>query len=395
MTPSFPILKLKKREERRIEAGHLWIFSNEIDTEQTPLKQFEPGQLVAVESANGKKIGTAYVNPHSLICARLMSRKVEELTAAWFIERFQKALHLRERFYAKPFYRLLFAEGDCVPGLIVDRYGDVLVAQISTAGMERCKTMIVEALCAVLKPKSILWRNDVSLRELEGLSFEVAAAYGDPPKEVFLTEHETTFHIPIWEGQKTGWFFDQHENRAWFLKHVRGKRILDVFSYIGAWGVEAAVHGAKEVVCVDSSQTALHWLTQNAERNQVTDRVKIICDDAFDVLRALVAQKKMFDVVVVDPPAFIKRQKDMSAGFKAYQRLNQLALSLLPADGLLMSASCSMHLSDDDFMNMLFQASDESGNTAQLLWRGGQASDHPVHLAIPETRYLKCAVLHT
>ncbi|MGH9455647.1 MAG: class I SAM-dependent rRNA methyltransferase, partial [Terriglobia bacterium] len=231
---SLPPLILKQNEDRRLRAGHLWVFSNEVDIARTSLKDFAPGDAVEIQSHNGRFIGSGYVNPNSLIAARILSRDEKHLPdRSLLVHRLNIALSLRERLYPKPFYRLVFGESDNLPGLVVDRYGDVLVAQITTAGMEKMKTDIVAALTKVLRPAGILFRNDVGIRELEGLPLYTEVAYGSIPDTVALEEHGQKFEVALAGGQKTGWFFDQHDNRGRLLRYVPGQRVLDVFSYVG------------------------------------------------------------------------------------------------------------------------------------------------------------------
>ncbi|HSN18432.1 MAG TPA: RlmI/RlmK family 23S rRNA methyltransferase, partial [Gammaproteobacteria bacterium] len=238
---SLPPLILRKNEDRRLRAGHLWVFSNEVDIGRTPLKAFQPGDLVEIQSASGHVIGTGYVNPNSLISARILSRDPQHLPdRSLLVHRLNIALALRERLYPKPYYRLVFGESDGLPGLVVDRYGDVLVCQVTTAGMERLKADIVAALEKVLKPAVIVFRNDVGVRELEGLPLYVETALGTAPATVQVEEHGQKFEAPLEGGQKTGWFFDQHDNRARLLRYVKGQRVLDVCSYVGGWSVQAA-----------------------------------------------------------------------------------------------------------------------------------------------------------
>jgi 23S rRNA (cytosine1962-C5)-methyltransferase len=387
LVAQLPVLRLKRNEDRRLHAGHLWIFSNEIDTQQTPLAKFEAGDLVRVLAHNDRALGLAYVNPRSLIAARLLSTWTMP-DAAWLKNRIKKALALRERLYQKPYYRLVYGESDGLPGLVVDRYGGACVVQIGTAGMERLKLPIQEALRQVLKCESLLFKNDGSARELEGLPSYVEAALGafDGPGRVL--EDDLEFEAPLLEGQKTGWFFDQAHNRRALSKYVRkGARVLDVFSYVGAWGVRAARHGAKEVMMVDSSAAALELAEANAARNGVA--VLTRKGDAFQVLEDLMAQGTRFDVVIIDPPAFAKRKKDQPKALAAYKRLNQLAISLLVDDGILVSCSCSFHVSAEDLQDAIAKAARGADRQLQILEAGGQAPDHPVHPAIPETRYLK------
>ncbi len=389
-------LRLKKHEERRLRAGHLWVYSNEVDTARTPLAAFAAGQPVLIEAANGKPLGTGYVNPHSLICARLVSRDpAHALGRSLLVHRINVALALRERLYDKPYYRLAHGEGDLLPGLVVDRYGDVLVVQFTTAGMEQARDAVVDALQKVLKPAGILLRNDSPIRALEGLHTYVEVI-GAVPDQIDLEENGARFRVSVQAGQKTGWFYDQRENRARLARYVKGLRVLDLFSYVGGWGVQAACAGAREVICVDASQEALAQVAVNAELNGVQDRVRTHKGDAFDVLRELREAREHFDVVVLDPPAFIKRRKDAKAGIEAYQRINQQAMQVLAKDGILVSASCSYHLEAATLQQVVLAASRHLDRSVQILERGRQGADHPVHAAIPETEYLKalyCRVL--
>src|SRR3990172_7972891 len=281
---TLPILRLKKNEDRRLRAGHIWIFSNEVDTQATPLTAFESGQAAIIEDAKGHVLGAGYVNPHALICARLVSRDPRYvLDQSLLTHRLNIALALRERLFAEPFYRLVFGDADALPGLVVDRYGDVLVVQITTAGMERVKDEILAALSKVIRPTAIWLRNDSSIRALEGLPSYSEAAFGDMPETVELVEHGLRFEVPLRTGQKTGWFYDQRMNRARLRAYAKGARVLDIFSYLGGFGLHAAAAGATEVVCADSSATAVAGIKRNAELNGLSERVKIEQGDAFDL----------------------------------------------------------------------------------------------------------------
>lgn len=389
-----PALCLKAQQDRRIRAGHSWVYSNEVDTSKTPLKEFQPGEQAALLDAKEKWLGWVYVNPRSLICARVVSRSREHLIdQSLLVHRLKVALALRERLYPSPYYRLVFAESDGLPGLIVDRYGEYLAVQISTAGMEALREQVVAALQKVLKPKAIVLRNDVPLRELEGLPRYVEVAAGELPEFVSVYEEGCQFRVSVLEGQKTGWFYDQAANRTRLLPYVQGKRVLDLFSYVGGWGISAVKGGAHSAVCVDASAAALGMLQENAALNQVDDRVSAVKGDAFTVLKQLKEEKERFDVIVADPPAFIKRRKDMKEGTLAYRRINEAAMGLLNRDGLLVSASCSHHMDESRLVTTVQQAARHMDRTLQLLERGQQGPDHPVHPAIPETAYLKAAYL--
>ncbi|QIK37291.1 class I SAM-dependent rRNA methyltransferase [Caldichromatium japonicum] len=387
-------LILRKDQERRLLAGHCWIYSNEVDTDETPLKGLEPGQPVEVISQRGRWLGYGYVNPHSLICARLLSRDRSQPPGPTFwLKRLHQALSLRERLYERPFYRLVFGEADGLPGLIVDRYDDLLAVQLTTAGMEHCRAEILTALEQVLRPQAIVLRNDTPVRELEGLEQGVEWVLGEPRTEVRVSEEGLVFAIDPGRGQKTGWFFDQAENRKRLARYGVGQRVLDVFSYLGAWGLRAAALGAQEVLCIDSSTEALQALMINAERNGLAGRIQTLQGDAFEHLRALREQGERFDTLILDPPAFIKRRKDEPEGLAAYRQINRLGLELLRPDGLLITSSCSFHLGRETFQRLVQQAAQRNGRRIQILEVGQQGPDHPIHPAIPETAYLKTLVV--
>ncbi|AUM13395.1 class I SAM-dependent rRNA methyltransferase [Ketobacter alkanivorans] len=387
---NLPRIRLKSKEERRIKSGHLWIYSNEVDTAVTPLQGLEAGLEVLFEEASGKPLGRGYVNPHSLICGRLLTRDAKRSLDQRFLEfRLQQALALRERAYDQPYYRLVYGDSDGLSGLVVDRFGDYLVAQLNTAGMERLKAPLLAALEAVLKPKAVLWRNDSAQREQEGLPLEVVVAAGEWPQQIDVVENGLAFQVASESGQKTGWFYDHRESRRELTRWVKGKRVLDVFSYVGGWGLQAMAAGAASLTAIDASEAALDQLQANAERQGVAENVTSYEGNAFDVLRALLEQEEKFDVIVVDPPAFIKRKKDFKSGLNAYSKLNGLALRLLERDGILVSASCSMHLPEETLLDTVRGAARHVDRHAQLVYRGTQGPDHPVHPAIPETHYLK------
>jgi len=390
MATTLPILRLLKHKDRRLRAGHMWIFSNEVDNRNTPLTDYEPGEAVLIQDASGHNLGTGYVNPHALICARLVSRNPKyPLDKSLIVHRLNVALSLRSRLFEHPFYRLVYGDSDGLPGLVVDRFGDVLVAQITTAGMERLKNEVVTALEKVIRPSAILLRNDTSSRELEGLDSYVETAMGEMPDQLDIIENDIRFTASASQGQKTGWFFDQRSNRASMQKYVKDMRVLDVFSYVGGWGIQAAKAGADSVTCVDSSALAIESVNVNAELNQVGDRVVAVKEEAFEALRQIRAEREKFDVVIIDPPAFIKRKKDVNEGLKAYHRLNRMAMQVLSKDGILISCSCSYHLQQDKLREIILGASRHIDRFAQIVEHGQQGPDHPVHPGIPETEYLK------
>lgn len=390
-----PELRLRRGEDRRLRAGHLWVFSNEIDTKATPLAGFEPGAQVRIVGDRDHVLGVGYLNPATLIAARILARDSESrLGRGWIAARLRQALALRDSLYSSPHYRWVFGESDSLPGLVLDRYGDLVVGQIATLGMERLRGEVESAIREVLQPATLLWKNDSGARQLEGLPEVVEAAWGSIPDEATVIERltegrELAFTVALAGGQKTGWFFDQSFNRSLLPRFLKtGARVLDVCSYAGGWAVTAAACGAREVGCVDSSAAALAFAERNIAANSSLTAV-LHRGDAFDVLAALAEAGERYDAVIVDPPAFIKRRKEIPQGQAAYRKLNQLALRVLEPGGLLVSCSCSHHLDADELLAAIQGAARHVDRFVQVLHEGGQSPDHPRHPAIPETRYLK------
>lgn len=391
-----PALYLKSNADKRLKRGHLWIYSNEVNVERSPLKDFALGAQAEIFSHSGRSLGVATINANNLICGRLVSRESQyPLDKSLLVHRIKQALELREMAFPEPCYRLVFGDSDLLPGLVVDRFFDYVVVQMSTAGMDLVKDEIVDALVQVLKPKGILLKNDHSARELEGLPLYVENPYGDMPEAVELVENGTRFLAPVIDGQKTGWFYDHRVNRALLQPMVKDKRVLDVFSYVGGWGVEMAQAGASEVICVDASAQALDWVAENAALNGLENRVQTMHGKAIEALKQLIDDKQRFDVVVMDPPAFIKRKKDQKKGEAAYRHINELAMRLLGRDGLLVAGSCSMHLGKETLVDIVRGAGRHLDRHVQIIHQGGQGADHPVHPAIPETDYLKAVFART
>jgi len=386
-------LYLKKKCERRTHGGHLWVYSNEIDTRKSPLQSFSPGQEIIVKDYAERVVGKGYINPRSLITARLLSFDADTVfDNAFFCTRISEALALREQLYSKPYYRLIYGESDGLAGLIVDRFADTLVVQINSAGMEQKLETIKTALLQVLAPARILLRNDSSMRQLEGLESYNRFIYGEPLERVQVEENGVIFNALITQGQKTGWFYDHRTNRSLLKSFVQNKQVLDVFSYLGGWGIQAAVFGAESVCCLDSSERAIGEIKQNAQLNNVADKVSTLCQDAFEGLNTLLKEGRSYQVIILDPPAFIKRKKDLTEGQLAYRRINELALRLLTPGGILFTASCSMHLATTELVDILRRCARKLKRNVQIIAQGHQAADHPIHPAIPETDYLKLLV---
>lgn len=391
MLNSFQKLRLKRGEDRRIRAGHLWVFSNEVDVKATPLTDLEPGADTEVSDYKGNVLGYATVSPRSLICARIYSKSPQHFGEDLFASRLASALALREQLFTEPFYRLVHAEGDMLPGLVVDRFGDHLTVQITTLGMDVRRHALAAALHRVLSPKSILWDNTVSLRSLEGLPL-TRTKEGPCLDTLDVPENGCTFTVSMNEGQKTGWYYDQRPNRALIQRLAGGKSVLDAFCYAGGFGVNAGKGGATSVVFADASQRALAMASHNLHANAPETACETVAGDAFETLKQLKDDGRRFDIVSIDPPAFIKRRRDHTEGLTAYRRLNLLAMSLVKENGLFFTSSCSQLLQTEELRACTSHAAARLGLHPRLLFTGFQGQDHPVHCAMPETAYLKCLV---
>jgi 23S rRNA (cytosine1962-C5)-methyltransferase len=389
-----PSVLLRAGEDHRVRGGHPWAFSNEIlmDAET---KALPAGSLVTLRTPGGEPLGVATFNPHSLIATRLISSKPDAVIDAHFIgRRLAQATKLRDRLVGVPYYRLIHAEADGLPGLIVDRFGDALVVQVNSAGMESLMPVLMEALEAELSPKTIVFKNDTPVRNLEGLTREVVVAKGDASQSIELIENGARFVADLSGGQKTGWFYDQRDNRRFMAGLAQDARVLDVFCYSGGFGVLAAKHGARSVLCVDSSQPALDAAAEAATLNGVADQVAFKKSDAFDALQELAAEGATFDVVICDPPAFVKSRKDLKTGAQGYRKLVRLAAPLVAPGGFLFVASCS-HLVDVAlFAEQVRRGLRDAEREGRILRSSGAALDHPVHPGLPETAYLKAMTLH-
>ena len=389
-----PILKLAPGREARVASGHPWIYSNEI-VSSPALQALEGGSLVAVEFADGNRVGTATYNPKTLIAGRLLTRLPgEAVDEAFIANKLRTALALRERLFTEPFYRLVHAEADGLPATVVDRFGDVVVVQTNAAGSDRLLEPLLDALETVLKPRAIVVRNDSSARSMEGLEEKSYLARGMLNGPVILRENGAVFPLELLGGQKTGWFYDQRDNRAFMAKLVKpGARVLDVYTYAGGFALPCALAGAASVVAVDRSEPALALVQRAAEANGVTDRVSTRRGEAFTVLEELGRAGETFDIVITDPPAFIKSRKDQNQGLKAYAKLARLAAALVKPGGFFFIASCSFNASGGDFSGAVLRGLVDAKRTGRILRYSGAAPDHPVHPFLPETAYLKALTL--
>lgn len=387
-----PLLRLNKGQERRLKSGHPWAFSNEIGM-KPEYRSLPPGLPVRLEGDDGWRFGTFMFNPHSLIAARLLDRDpAAAIDAAFMRGRIAEAAALRARVCDGPYHRLVHAEADRLPGLVIDRYGDVAVVQANTAGMDRLLPEIVAAVIDLLPVRAVVARNDSAARGHEGLPESVGLLHGsDAAAEVI--EGGVVFPVDPLSGQKTGFFFDQRPNRDRVAALADGARVLDVFCHTGAFGLRCAAAGAADVTLVDASAPALDHARQAAERNGLTARVATRRGDAFDVMTELGQAGERYDIVVCDPPAFAKSKKDQAAGLRAYGRMARLAAPLVAQGGFLFVASCSHHAPAEMFAASIAEALHRARRDARIVASGGAGPDHPVHPLLPESAYLKAQLI--
>jgi 23S rRNA (cytosine1962-C5)-methyltransferase len=384
---------MKSGAEKRLTGGHPWAYSNEIEMNEAA-KALPQGSLVTLTREDGRRLGAAMFNPHSLIAARILSRDPSaEINQRFFERRLQRALKLRERLIGTPYYRLAHAEADGMPGAVIDRFGDVVVVEVNSAGIDQLTEPLVAAIDAILKPTTILLRGEGAARQSEGLEPMTRFAKGGLEGPIELLENGVRFLADPSGGQKTGWFYDQRDNRALMARFAKGGSFLDLYSYTGGFGIQAAMAGATEVVCIDRSEPALALLQQAAELNGVAARVNPQRGEAFDALEQLIVEKRRFDIVTADPPAFVKSKKNLAIGGKAYRKLARLACQAVEPGGLLFIASCSHNMPASDFAHQVARGILEGGRQARQLYATGAAPDHPVHPFLPESAYLKALVL--
>jgi len=385
-------VRLKKNEDRRLRAGHLWVFSNEIANLD---HGFEPGEIVEIVGHGGSYLGRGYINPHSLISVRLLTRGREAIDAGFFAARIGRALDFRRRLFPRDeTYRVVFGESDGLPGLVIDKYDDVLVIQVSTFGMHIRLGEILGALPAAgLTPRAIVLRANTPMAELEGFEGETRVLAGEVSSPVRIVQDGFEFDADVLEGQKTGFYLDQRENRRAAAPLLKGMSVLDCFCYTGAWSVYALKAGAESVTGIDISERAIGAALANAELNSLKPAWEFETGDVFERLEELKDAGKRYDCVILDPPALVKSKRHLKRGEAAYEKLNKLAMQLIETEGLLISCSCSFHISRERFQQILSAAARRRHRTATLIeWRG-QSRDHPVLLSMPETAYLKCAIM--
>lgn len=379
-----PLIRVKPREGKRARAGAPWLFSNEIEMAKT----LSPGTVVNVAFDDGRPLGTGFFNPKSLIAVRLVDPALDTmLDENFFVAKFARALALRDSLYSAPYYRLVHAEGDLLPGLAIDRFGDTVSVQITTAGMEALKDTILAALKRVVDPARIIIRADAPARSLEGLDSYVDAAGSG---RIAVEENGVTYFADAAGGQKTGWYYDQRENRAFMASLSKGKSVLDAYSYVGGFGLAAAKAGAKSVLGLESSAAAVAHAEEAASAGHL--KAEFVKCDVFEELERLGNAKKSFDVVITDPPPFVKAKKDLETGAKAYRKLARLGANVTAPSGILFVASCSHNIAMDRLAFECAAGIARAGRSARLIRQSGAGPDHPSHPMLPESAYLKALV---
>jgi len=383
-------VRLEKGREAQILKGYPWIFAGDvIDSSQWRLA--EKGSLASIENHKGERLGIGYVNPVSQIVCRVLTLKSEPIDSLFFRQRMQAALASREKLIDVPYYRLVHAEADGLPGLLIDRFGGIFVVQVGTAGMEALMPLWAMALESLFAPEAIVLRNDTSAREQEGLKNEVKIMKGAVPDLVEVHENDFIYYADLLRGQKTGWFYDQRDNHKMIAERAKGKTVLDVYAHSGGFGLLAAKHGAASTTLVDSSKLALELAKKAVEKNNVA--ANFIEGDAFKIMEKLAGEGKRYDIVIADPPPFVKAKKDIAAGLKGYEKMAKLAAALVKPEGLLFAASCSHHASRGAFNNAIEAGIKKACRTANILKQTGAAPDHPRHPMLPQSEYLKGLLL--
>jgi 23S rRNA (cytosine1962-C5)-methyltransferase len=383
-----PQIRLLPKRHRRVKMGHPWIYSNEVEM-TSEAKSLTPGSVVNFKNASNDLFGTGFFNPKPLVVGRILSNEVNvPIDEQFILERLTQACTLRDRLFREPFYRLIHAEADGMPGVIMDRYDDTIVVQINSAGFNLLESEIQSALKRLLDPKTIIIQKSSAARSLEGLSLETDKVLGKVSEHTELMENGLVFITDLKNGQKTGWFYDQRGNRAAVAAIASGARVLDCYCYLGGFGINAAAAGAESVTMVDRSESALSLAEAAADRNGLGRICKFERDEAFTFLEKALSHGKRWDVVIVDPPAFVKSRKDLAAGLRGYRKLLRLAALLVEPGGFLFAASCSHNVDEKAFSEQVRHGLADAGRNGRLLRTGGAAPDHPIHPFLAESAYL-------
>ena len=392
MSAALPVcpVRLEKGKDATVLKGMPWIYAGDI-IDSSEWRMVPPGSVVAIENHKGQHLGVGYINPASQIACRVLTLAQEPVNAAFFEKRLTRALALREKLIGAPYYRLAHAEADGLPGLLLDRFGGVVVAQAGTAGMDRLRPHWLEALERIVAPDAIVLRNDTAARELEALPREVQVIKGSVAELVEVHENGCVYYADLLHGQKTGWFYDQRDNHRLVADLAAGKTVLDVYAHSGGFGLLAAMRGATEVTLVDSSALALGLAQKAAGRNGVA--AHMLQADAFEAMEELTGEERRYDIVIADPPAFVKAKKDIASGLKGYAKMARLAAALVQPEGYLFTASCSHHASRGAFNQAILDGVAKAGRKAAIMKQTGAAPDHPRHPQLPQSEYLKGLLL--
>ncbi len=393
MTAVHPDIFLLAGRDRRVVGGHPWVYSNEVRMDAAT-KSLEPGCVVTLRRVDGKPLGIGTFNPHVLIAYRQFADDGRmDIDADFITGRLSRALALRQKLFADPYYRLIHGEADGLPGLVVDRFGDTVVLQCATAGTDRLLPHVVAAVERVLDPAAVVLRNDGAFRDLEGLSHEVRVVKGSAAPPVSVVESGLRFAADPLGGQKTGWFFDQRDNRAFVAHLAEDARVLDLYCHAGGFGVSAAAHGAISVLGIDSSEPALALARQAAEWNGLAERCVFARENVYAALERLATEGANYDVVVADPPAFVKSRKDLKPGLSGYRKLTRLTAARVAPGGFLFIASCSHNVDFQAFQDEVARGLTQAGRAGRILRAAGAGADHPLHPHLAESAYLTALTL--
>ena len=385
-------LRIQKKFVKEIADGCPWVMRHQA-VESSEWLAAEPGSLAMVESERGEFIGIGMINPLSHIVCRMLSTKHESIDAAFFTRQLALALEKRAALFDAPYYRLAHAEADGLPGLVIDRFDDTLVVQVGSAGMEKLQPIWLVALEHLLEPRSVVMRNDFGARTLEGLPRLVGVTKGSVPEFLPIVENGCVYFSDVLKGQKTGWFYDMRDNRMMMANRAKGETVLDVFSHSGGFGLLAAKQGADSVTMVDSSQLALDLAMAAAAENGIANRCQVIKGDAIEVMKKLASEGKKYDVVIADPPAYVKSKKDISAGLKGYEKVALYASGLVAPGGDFFTATCSHHAGRSAFNKAVLAGVTQAGRKATIIKQTGASRDHPLHPQLPQSEYLKGLLL--
>jgi len=386
---SQPRVLLRAGSDKRFKNGHPWVYSNEIRMDDEA-RAIEPGSIVPLVRADGKPAGIGTFNPHSLICYRAFTRSGAGAVDDDFIrERLSRAARLRDSLFSEPHYRLVYGDSDGLPGLVIDRFGDVFVIQTATAGMDMLLDDILRILDELFEPRAIILSNSGSFRRMENLETYSKLAKGELDGPIEVRENGLTFFADPMGGQKTGWFFDQRANRAYMANLAKGRSVLDLYAYAGGFGITAAAGGASNVLCVDRADGSLKLANEAAKANKLDGIVKTRVGEVFATLENFAEAKQRFGIVIADPPAFVKTKKDVGPGAKGDRKMARLAAAVVEPGGFLFVASCSHNMFEERFLDETAHGISQAGRSGRVIYRGGAGPDHPIHPYLPESAYLK------